>query len=675
MSDVIEIIDDLPENELVQTPSLDIFSDEDNRQALVDYLVQELDAVTANQGREDKIERNKKIARQRQAIPPTTTKDDPWPNASNVEPPFALQKTNTIVTKLEASYRAKKPLFVYSAEGQWEPHAKALTKYVQQQIESPYGINFYTKLWPILYNGVSYGTQFVKVAYKLDSMRFTRKSAEGGEQKVDKIIKASPEIIPIPFEDFLTRSEWPDLQRAPWVGVRYYKHTHELKRLQQQGFYQNVDLILNETTGLDESKESEMEFLGTATAGSTSSQNDWYAIYECNVFWDTDGDGFDEDIIVHIEKSTGTILRAEYNELGTRDYVRLPYIDIPNNLYGLGVGDIMIGLQDEAAALHNMRNDSMHLSMLPFLITTSGSDLGQSIELYPGKIVRTSNPREDVIVEKFNDIGLSSMSAEGLLKEYADNATGASSVLAGQDAGGQNRIGATGTQFLAGQSNSFLDSIANSMSDRVAEIGMLILYQIIRNKEFLNLEAVNPSDRGLLEQIFALNVEDIPTTMRFTARVASIQDSKQVKQQQAMGLMQVYTMYGDKMTQIIAQLENPQLQQTPRVLEMISTYAVGFTKIMEEALKGFDADNIGDFLPYTRDLMLALQMSDAQKDMQVDQAEAGIASRQTERTANTVQPVTEGSGGGNIVEGQGSGDVPQPVQDTGDGEVVGGTAI
>ncbi len=72
-----------------------------------------------------------------------------------------------------------------------------------------------------------------------------------------------------------------------------------------------------------------MDNLGTSTAGSTDEHNDWFAIYECNVFWDADGDGYDEDLIIHIERATGTILRAEYNELGTRDYVRLPYIDIP----------------------------------------------------------------------------------------------------------------------------------------------------------------------------------------------------------------------------------------------------------------------------------------------------------------------------------------------------------
>ncbi len=153
-NDVIEIISDLPED-TVQTPSLEIFADDKIRQQLSDYLVAELNAVHANTGRSDKIERNKKIARQRQAVPPTETKDDPWPNASNIEPPFALQKTNTIVTKLEAAYREKRPLFIYESDNEYKPHAEALTRYIQKLVESPYAVNLYPQLWSILYNGVS----------------------------------------------------------------------------------------------------------------------------------------------------------------------------------------------------------------------------------------------------------------------------------------------------------------------------------------------------------------------------------------------------------------------------------------------------------------------------------------------------------------------------------------
>ncbi len=52
--------------------------------------------------------------------------------------------------------------------------------------------------------GSPYGTQFVKVPYELREMRFKRQGPEGS-QDVRKIIKSSPTVYPIPFEDFFTR--------------------------------------------------------------------------------------------------------------------------------------------------------------------------------------------------------------------------------------------------------------------------------------------------------------------------------------------------------------------------------------------------------------------------------------------------------------------------------------
>lgn len=674
-ADIVELLGNVAEEDFIQEPSTEIFANEDIKTALQDYLATELEEVASNAGRGTKIERNKTIDRQRLARPEDESKTFPWDNASNIEPPFALQKINTIVTKLVQAYASKDPIFRYKADEPFTSHAEAVTRHIQKLMKSQYAVDIYNKLWPMMYDCVSYGTQFVKVPFDINRMKFNKINQEGATEVVDRIIKASPSVIPIPFEDFLTRAEWPDIQKAPWIAVRYHKHTHELKRLQQQGFYSNVDAIINEQAGLDDSKEERLSQLGIDTVGAQNLQNYWYDIFECNVFWDVDGDGFDEDVIVHIEKSTKTILRAEYNELGMRDYVRLPYIDIPNALYAIGVGDIMIPLQDEAASLHNMRNDSMQLSTLPFMVTSNASDFGGKIELYPGKIIKTPNPREDVIVHKFPDVGLSSISAEGLLKEYADNATGASDILSGNDAGGYNRIGAQGTQFLAGQSNGFLDSIASNIANQMANVGMLVLFQLVRNSEFIDYEGIPESDRLLLEQVYGMNVEDIPSKFKFQATVAAIEDSKQAKQSQAINLMQMYSLFGDKMTQIMAQLDNPQLDQTPRVKEMIGTYAVGFTKLMESALGDFDTDDVGDFLPYTRDMALALRLSDSQKDIQVDNVERQTAIGQTAGASAAVSNDPTGGGSPNEPTGAGQGDAQGTVQTAPQTGTVGGEPV
>ena len=664
------------EEGFVIEPSIDIFKDEETQTALMDYLSTEVDEVSSDAGRTVRMSRNDIIKRQRLARPEQETKDFPWENASNVSPPLALQKTNQVVTRILNKLVEKSPLIQYDAVSPYKEHAEAVTRYIQKLVESPYGINFYSKLWTIVYEAVSLGTEFVKVPWVVEKMQFNRKNGDGAEEKVNRIIKSSPDVIHIPMEDFLTRPHWVDIQKSPWIGVRYYKFRHELEALAAQGFYSNVDLIITETAKYDVHKEDEKRLLGVESGGSGPVRSDIFEIFECNIFWDADGDGIAEDIIVHFEKNTKTILRAEFNTLGTRDYRRLPHIEIPGSLYALGVGDIMIPLQDEVEALHNMRNDATQMGILPLIVTSDASSFGTKQEIYPGKIIRTPVPREDLMVHSFNSVGGDALRAEQVVNQYADDATGASSALSGQDVGGQNRIGATGTQFLASQSTGYLDSIAQQMEKEIAAIGLLFLYQAVKNSDLADLSMLSEADQLLVSEVLALNVEDIPSKFKFRARLSKVTDSQETKQQEALQLFQMYMAYGDKMSMIAAQMANPQMAQVPRVIETMQTYFVGLTNIMDKILINFDEDNVKDYLPFIKDLQFALKQADTARAEEVDNLEASAstgAGAVTNRLG--VQPDDGGSGAVNNAQGAVTTPPPRPQQVPQGEGTIGGEAI
>ena len=657
-------------------PSVDIFVDEDNKTALIDYLATEIDETASDAGRTVRMARNTTIKRHRLARPESETKNFPWENASNVSPPLALQKTNAVTIRVLSKLLDKDPLIKFEAQLAFKEHAEAVTRFIQLQMESPYGIDFYSKLWTIVYDTVSLGTKFVKIPFKTERMKFNRKDGTGAVTQVDRIIKASPVAIPIPMEDFLTRPHWIDIQKAPWIGVRYYKFKHELEALAAQGYYTNVDQIITETGTLDVHKVDAMRLMGVEESGTGDPNNDIYEVFECNVFWDADGDGFAEDIIVHFEKNSKTILRAEFNDLGVRDYRRLPHIDIPGSLYGLGVGDIMIPLQEEAEALHNMRNDATQLAILPIVVTSESSDFGAKQELFPGKIIKTAVPREDIIINKFPNVGPDALQAENFVNNYADQATGASDALSGQDVGGSNRIGATGTQFLASQSLGYIDAIASQMDKEIAAIGMLFLYQYVKNNENVDTTMMSEKDQQLLNQVFSMNVEDIPSKFKFKARLSKISDSPQTKQAEAIQLFQVYMAYGDKMGQLAASMANPQLAQVPRVIESMQTYFVGLTNIMEGVLKNFDADNVEDYLPFVKDLEVALRQTDLMRTEEIESSEARTSGAQGGATPiQEVQPQLGGGGIPSNAQGTAPDNSPSNIQDVGGAGTVGGAAI
>jgi hypothetical protein len=678
MSDQVEQIN-VPEGETTYEQSTEIFASDEIKQNLKDYLVKELSEVDTDAGRKVRMERNQKIKRQRIGRPASETKDFPWANASNVVPPMVLQKTNTVATKMMSTLLDKKPLFTYDADPPYTPPADALTRFVQYLLESPYGLDFYKKIWTIVYDACSMGTKFIKVPFEVKKLQFKRIGADGGAEEVDRIISALPQIRPIPFEDFMIRPEWTDLQTAPWCGVRYYKFYHELKALAQQGYYsaEAVELIIDGTTTLDDHKKADLTAMGLTESGSTEKNNNIYKIYEVNVFWDADDNGFSEDLIVTFEADSGEILRAEYNDIGIRDYSRLPYIELPDNIYGLGVGEMLMSLQDEIETLHNMRIDASLLSLNPVQVISESADQSGDEGIYPGKKIKVPNAREDFAWQIVPDMGRGAIQAEQFSEAYADKATGASQALSGGDVGGSNRIGATGTKALMGQSMGFLDAIATQLSHRLPEIAMLILYQMVRNGELIDVEGQSEADKILLSEVFGMSVEDIPGKFKFRARLSSVQDSKESKQQAAMGLFQVYNMYIDKSIQISSQLSNPQLQQMPKLQEIMTTGMVGLTTLMENMLKNYDEDNVGDYLPFIEDMKLILRQQDTARQQEVDTLEAGISQQQAGATGQGLPGDDQlgGNGGANMPQGE----QPQGVQGAGPtsgaGETIGGPEV
>ena len=675
MSDVD--IGNIPEEELILEPSTEIFSSEESKELLIDYLVKELTELDSDAGRSTKMDRNKKIKRQRIGRPATDTKSTPWEGASNVVPPMVLQKTNTVVTKMVDTLLSKKPLFTYQAAAPYEKHAEAVTRHVQKLIESPYGLDFYKKIWTIIYDTVSLGTKFIKVPFKVDRLKFNRIGAEGGKEEVDRIVSALPQVEAIPFEDFMTRTEWTDLQTAPWCGVRYYRFYHEILQLAQQGYYSNVELIIDQDKALDSHKVEDMERMGLSPTGATDKENRLYKIYEVNVFWDADGDGFAEDLIIALEPESRTILRAEYNDLGKRNYTRLPYIELPNNLYGLGVGEMLMSLQDEVETMHNMRIDAQHLSLNPVQVISESAETSGSQKLKPGLKIKVPNPREDFQWQIVPDLSGGAFQAEQFAQMYADKATGASNAMTGGDVGGSNRIGASGTQTLLGQSMSFLDAIATQLSLKLPEIGMLILFQMVRHGDLIQLDSMSESDQILLKDVYSMSVEDIPGLFKFQARLSAVQDSAGSKQQAAMGLYQVYNQYIQTAGQFAAQLSNPQLQQMPKMQEVMMSGLVGLTKLMENMLKNYDEDNVGDYLPFIEDMKMILQQQDTARQEEVDNIEARSSGAQSQGVAGAIpeESPIDGSGGAGGPEGGQPSVVQGSPVDAGNGESIGGPAI
>jgi hypothetical protein len=601
-----------------------VIPDEEMRRNIVEYLTTELDQVMND--RSSAEDNWKTWRRQRLARPEQKTKNYPWADASNQAVPLAATNTNSLYAMTKDKFGNRRPLISVSTEDKmFYEHAEALTRLVDKLMESKHHVNIRKKNLTIFYDLVSLGTQFVKVPWSVKKWSFKR---EG--QQVEKVVQDSPDVIPIPIDDFFCKLHMYDMQTAPWVAIRTRYQEHELRQQEANGIFQNVELVLNfnENTISEHVADQLDQMDETSTLTDDTKE---YEIFETYLFWDIDGDGVPEDIKLWIHKDAKVILRAEFNELGVRDLVRIPYFNIPYQLYGLGVGHMVEKLQDEVDTLHNIRINSQHLSSLQGFITRTGSTSLDNFEFEPLFNLKTEVPKEDVQLIKFPDVSANTFQAEYMVTEYADRLTGAGNAMMGQsDNQAKTRATASGTMFLAQQGYKLYESISKNIEEGYGEIGLMIVYQLVSNAERA-IQSILPlaplEDQELLREVLQMNVEDIPSRFNFTIQVTEVDKTEEAKLQKAMTMQQLYGAYTETVMNLAERIQMIK-QMAPEMLEPAMKLYVGQTKIMEEIIDLLSDKNPEEFTVYVKDIDLLLRKDEMAKDQQVQQMKGALNASQ-----------------------------------------------
>jgi hypothetical protein len=594
----------------------DIFGSEDIKNELIQYLQAELKDVIEGSERKELEEKWETWRRQRVARPKEKVKNTPWEGAANLASPASGSNTNGIYARVKNHIKRRRPLISVETDSKdLELKGSALERFVNKLLESPLHINFGKEFNPICYDTVSLGTQFVEIPWKTKRWQFKRSSKNGGVDQVDKIVYDGPVIEAPRLEDVLTRVHWWDIQTAPWIAFRSRWFKYELEQQQAIGFFENVEKILGESNpDLEVNLSSEQDRMGLKP--DLNDRTKEYEIFRVYVFWDVDGNGITEDTIVWFEKESGTILRAEFNELGRRPIVKFPYFQVPRMLYAIGVGWMSEILQEEIDTMRNIRVNSTHISSTQMSLSRRGSGLPKRMVIGPAVNHEVDSPREDFQVITFPDVTRSTVQAEMMARQDLDRFTGAGDAAMGLgDSLAKSRATAGGTMFLAQRSDSILTSIIEDIESAVGEMALYIVMQLVANgertKRFL-LPLMPEADQALLREVMDMNVEDIPLLFRFVVKVTDEEKTQEARRQGILMLTKLYSMFGQEMMQQMMMILNPQVPEPMK--EFATRIYVGRTKLMEETLRMFGEGATSGYVPYTKDLEFMLQVADAMRE-------------------------------------------------------------
>lgn len=643
-----------------------MFASEEDKEGLVRYLREEHESVSGGEERGALEQKWIEWRRKSEGRPEQETKSYPWENASNVVVPITMNATHGIFAMLKNIFGNREKFWkVEDTKGNAE-HGRVLSDTLNFLANSKDHLDLRSANNTIFYDVARMGTQFVKVPWITDSVTFKRRRA-GSVETVTRTRRNSPAVIPIRLEDFLTRPYWYDIQRAPWIAHRIWLMEHELLQRAQQMIYdpEAVEEVIAHGAGeLDASSEAALRRQGIEASGDDVGM---YEIDEMYVYFDIDGDGIPEDVIVWLHPDSGAVLRVDYNDLSVRPFVRIPYIHLPYQLYGLGTGWLSESMQDEIDALHNMRVDGTKLAMLQMYIRRKGSGgLSTNAENFEPLHVIDVDDTSDFQPIKFPGPGYESIQAEMLAKEYNDRANQIPDAQMGfENKAIGTRATAKGTMFLAGQSDRVSSALIENIEEAEAEIGQLLAFQLVRNAEKTRasvLPMLSEGDQEVLNEVLELDVEDIPTVFSFRVQTTDASDAAEAQIEQKMTLFNLYTMYGERMFQTVQIMESP--QATPKMKELAAEFFVGGTKFMEEIFRHFKEKSADSYLPFYKDIELMMKQMDMMKEKQL-----GEVKRQTR------QPIEGRSGSGEGYVGQpGMGGLPATGAPAGQGTESPGSA-
>jgi hypothetical protein len=543
-----------------------------------------------------------------------------------------------LYAKIKGTFDAREPLWSVEPTRHLEEDIKrfkVVEKYMNIQAKSPFDLNMSKVLDDLVMETVLAGGSFPKIVYSVEQWRV--KNAEGGEEK-EVIWHDGPKVIIMPAERVKYRKGISEISRLPWVAVDTPLTEVELRERASRGVYsaEAVAKVLGEERTTPSDTEEQRLIAETFESSDITGMFD---ISEVWFFWDIDGSGVPVDLFFTIHFPTMSVLKQQYNTLGTRFLTASRYVHRPYTLTGRGTGQMTESMQDEVTGIHNMRNDNMKVANMRMIGVKRGAGFGAKREIFPGAVWEFDNPKEDIFPIQLGEVYPSSLQAEQASMAYASKAVGLSESQMGfADSTMKSRDTWRGREQRVQDGDSILANIVSGMRDTIAEIGMLVWMQCVANKDRViarERAAMRLADDELqlLEEALNMELSEVPVRMAFAMKTTDIDKTYDQQRQNIMALGQIYSGFAQQALPLAMQLYSPQgvqLQQAaPEAWAYMARVLTGYGKLAEETFKFFGMYNTGDFVPETEtmdkmlDMMRSMTMQTAQSFQGAPVAGAG----------------------------------------------------
>lgn len=454
------------------------------------------------------------------------TKDTPWPGAANLGSPLVTEKVDALRARIMATIFTD-PIWVVEGLGAAAERAWVVEEFHQWKADQ-------TKLQPALgraiHNSLIEGTGVLEVndltvlrkgtrqihaAVQMDPATHTVVLGDTGHPQpirdpngkfveatdpnqpsvkmvISDIVRstAGPSYRVLSLKDFyILPGHASEREDIFGYAKRIFRRLEELQGRQKQGYYENVENlggdassdVLAPTAGVGNATDRLRE--GQDIAPQQHAVTAEKEIWELTLLLDLDDDDYEEWYIITWSQIHRQILRIQYQNYDTPQYIVLTPFPRPNSVYGFSFAKDKLGsLYDEHVALRNMSMDRMILKTNAPILQLDGGIWQPALKPWgPGKVITVRQPDELKQME-VADVPTSIVQQQGQVLSFAERLSGMNDTTTGQMSQQDRTLGEV--RLVTQQSWIRIDEVVKNLQQAIED-----LFQILNTMWRMKLEA------------------------------------------------------------------------------------------------------------------------------------------------------------------------------------------
>lgn len=513
--------------------------------------------------------------RQYEGVPRQAVRNSPIPNAPNIEIPVGAIATDSIyAAALDALFTANPLLIARPLDKRFVDHAKAIQRYANWSATNEVGLR------RAVNNAFLDNCQLGTAAYYIPFVENIRKT------DIHRVIQRRPMVLPIAPENIIVpHSASGNLQEERWVGLRFWYTETEVRDRAKANPAWDISKAMP-TSHVDWVTDQRAQAGHVSVTGVVRKLFEFVDIY---CYFDYDGDGEDEDLLVTWDRSSGTIVAVGFNPYDRRPIEAMRYQARAHLFYGIGIMEMLQPFQAEATELHNFKILNAMLANARHWVATGSSGVSESMEVWPNKVTIVNNVddiKELRMSDVFPQLPMFEQGAMGLAEQRV-GLKGELSLIAR----GGSRTPATTALSLLQQTNRRFTSAFDEMRLATAAALRQTLWRWSERIKARDREArehftrvLGEDDGNLVIRLLEMDDFEEAVAVEFTAASATV--SRESDRQNAILLMNAMDAQHQ---QIIALL---QLSQDPNTPEPVRQAAIKMAQAKNEmwdrTLRTFD---------------------------------------------------------------------------------------